>query len=205
MGVDSKAVSELPSGFIPLPLGNEESANGLHYVPWESQISFMDADECCIYQTGFTNSDFIVKFRNEYYVNEEKYLELIEIAGLAAEEHLQTHNFNEVVEIRGAAKTVYDAKVLSLEAVATEPFGDDILTTYHINYTVTPTVSENQRIIVSVETKQGVTYSNLDYIDKETLSVQIRERGGDDIVAVILGSPDYPGLTYRVMAYSSQK
>lgn len=75
---DSKTVKEIPSGFVLLPKDGSWD-NGLHYVPWESQIAFLDDDENCIYQTGFDNSDFIVKYKNEYYANEEKLLELIDI------------------------------------------------------------------------------------------------------------------------------
>ena len=75
-------VREIPSGFIHLPKGGGNWDNGLHYVSWESQISFLDDDENCIYQTGLDNSDFIVKHKNEYYVNEEKILELIDIVNL---------------------------------------------------------------------------------------------------------------------------
>ena len=75
---DAKLVKEIPSGFVQLPKGGSWD-NGLHYVPWESQIAFLDDDENCIYQTGFNNSDFIVKHKNEYYVNEEKLSELIDI------------------------------------------------------------------------------------------------------------------------------
>ena len=73
-------VAKIPSGFVLLPKGGGDWDNGLHYVAWESQISFFDIDENCIYQTGFKNKDFIVKCDNEYYVDEEKLLELINIA-----------------------------------------------------------------------------------------------------------------------------
>lgn len=76
---DAKLVKEIPPGFIQLPKGGSWD-NSLHYVPWESQIAFLDDNENCIYQTGFDNSDFIVKYKNEYYVNEEKILELIDVA-----------------------------------------------------------------------------------------------------------------------------
>ena len=86
--IDAKVVKEIPEGFIPLKEaakweGLSDSERGLRYVAWESQISFLDADLCVggvtIYQTSFNNSAFIVKYNNEYYVNEEKILELINI------------------------------------------------------------------------------------------------------------------------------
>jgi len=77
-GSDAKVVRKIPSGFVHLPKGGGDWNNGLHYVSWESQISFLDSDKNCLYQTGFNNKDFIVKYKNEYYVNEEKLLDLID-------------------------------------------------------------------------------------------------------------------------------
>lgn len=51
----------------------------LRYVAWESQISFLNKDNITIYQTGFNNRDFIVKYKGEYYINTNKYKELVEI------------------------------------------------------------------------------------------------------------------------------
>jgi hypothetical protein len=85
-GSDAKVVRQIPSGFILLPKGGGDWDNGLHYVSWESQISFLDSDENCIYQTGFDNRDFIVKYKNEYYVNEDKILELIDSANSSFEQ-----------------------------------------------------------------------------------------------------------------------
>ena len=73
-----KDVREIPSGFVLLPKGGYWS-DGLYYVIWESQISFLDIYENCIYQTGLDDSGFIVEYKNEYYVNEEKILELLDI------------------------------------------------------------------------------------------------------------------------------
>jgi len=84
-GIDAKVVNAIPEGFVPLPKDLDSLGNGLRYVPWESQISFLDINDVCIYQTGFSNSNFIVKYNNEYYVNEEKLLELIDIANTAFE------------------------------------------------------------------------------------------------------------------------
>lgn len=82
---DAKMVREIPEGFVLLPKEGGGWENGLRYVPWESQISFLDANDNCIYQTDFSNSDFIVKYQNEYYVNEEKLSELIEKANVILE------------------------------------------------------------------------------------------------------------------------
>ena len=84
---DAKTVHKIPSGFTRLPQGGGDWENGLRYVSWESQISFLTADGNCIYQTSFDNRDFIVKYKNEYYVNEKKLSELVDIAASIFEQH----------------------------------------------------------------------------------------------------------------------
>ena len=85
-GSDAKVVREVPVGFIrlsseaiPSYKGGGDWDNGMRHVSWESVISFLDVDKECIYQTSYSNSGFIVKYNNEYYVNEAKILELIDI------------------------------------------------------------------------------------------------------------------------------
>ncbi|MCL2087084.1 MAG: hypothetical protein FWH05_05765 [Oscillospiraceae bacterium] len=87
MWSDAKIVKEIPIGFVYLPKNGGNWGNGLHYVPWETQISFLDIDDNCIYQTGFDNSDFIVKYGKEYYINEENFLELMAVANATFEQH----------------------------------------------------------------------------------------------------------------------
>jgi len=57
--VDPKAIL---SGFISLKEAIDKMDGALRYIPWESQIAFLDADNITIYQTGFDNRDFIVKY-----------------------------------------------------------------------------------------------------------------------------------------------
>ena len=71
-------VRKIPDGFIRLPDGGEYKK--LSWMGWETQIVFMDKDENCIYQTGFNNSEFIVWYKDAYYVNEEKFNKMLEIA-----------------------------------------------------------------------------------------------------------------------------
>ncbi len=48
------------------------SKDALSYVFWESQISFLDTEGTCIYQTSVKNDKFIVKYKGEYYINESE-------------------------------------------------------------------------------------------------------------------------------------
>jgi len=197
-GNDSNMVLKIPSGFVHL---HSNLRNGLNIMPFETQITFLDADGVGIYQTGFKNSEFIVKYKGEYYVNEERLLELIDVAAISPEQRHQTYNVGDTVEIRGTGETIYYVQIISLKDVATEPFYDDILTMYYITYSLTSNTNEKELryFYPIVETKQGVSYSELDFINAETVSVKIRARGADGIGAIVLKSPDYPGLSYRIV------
>lgn len=72
-----KVVFNLPDGFVLLDEAIDSSESIFSYVFWESQISLLDADGICIYQTSVRNDDFIVKYKEEYYVSEIKLAECI--------------------------------------------------------------------------------------------------------------------------------
>jgi len=194
--IDAKVVKKIPSGFIHLWNSLDELENDLHYVAWESQISFLDADEVCIYQTSFANSDFIVKFEDEYYVNEEIFSELIKIADISPETRYRIYALGDEVEVYGIDGNIYIVKITKVEAIKT-----DDLTTYEIKYKVLPNGIESgsRNFIYQVETKEGVTFGEFDFIDEETALFDIPENREKEIEAIILRSPDYMGLTYRVI------
>jgi hypothetical protein len=71
-GNDAKIVFDLPPGFVSLDEEMTLSKDALSYVFWESQISFLDTEGTCIYQTSVKNDKFIVKYKGEYYINESE-------------------------------------------------------------------------------------------------------------------------------------
>ncbi|MPN40314.1 hypothetical protein SDC9_187850 [bioreactor metagenome] len=80
-GIQEKSVERTPPGFVKLStVGDNIETGGLHYIINESQISFLDDNETCIYQTELTNDDFIITYENEFYIYQGKYLELAKIA-----------------------------------------------------------------------------------------------------------------------------
>jgi len=189
-----KVVRQVPKGFIYLEKGDNNWKNGLHYVFWETQISFVDAGRICIYQTSVKNSEFIVQYKGDYYVNEEKLSELMDIAAISIETRHMTYSLEDVVEIRGAGRAVYTVRITALESNKI-----DSVTTYKINYVVTSNVIENEyaSLFAFVETEDGVKYSMFDFIDTETVSIDITQNRKMD--AIVFISPDYPGLTYKVV------
>jgi len=199
---DAKVIGQVPPGFTHMEKGGESWENGLRYVFWEGVISFLDADGITIYQTLLTNSDFIVKNKDEYYINEEKFLELTDIAAISCETRRRVYHFEDAVEIRGAGDTIYTVKIVALETGATRPTYQHGLTTYEIEYTASCNNPENVDWIIrgAVETNTETRYSDFAFLDtaKETLAVQVEIRGNETIEAIVLKSPDYPGLSYRI-------
>ena len=201
--IDAKAVREIPQGFISLKKYEEM---GLRWMPFETQITFLDAEDIGIYSTGFDNSDFIVKYNGEYYVYEKKLSEIIEVATIAPEQRRKTYSLNEPVYIRGASKTVYTVKIKAVEAgEAVEDENKSYkLIPYQIRYVVSSNAPDdeltNNNFICLVETKDGATGNIFDYIDagsERIVSFSIRE--DKKLGSIILISPEYPGLTYRVV------
>ncbi len=75
----------------------------------------MNADNITIYQTGFENRDFIVKYKGGYYINEEEYSELVEISILTMEQQNQTYHLGDTVELCKSATDQYAIKVDAVE------------------------------------------------------------------------------------------
>ena len=193
---DAQVVSEIPSGFTRLPEGGLKG-NDLRYVTWESQISFLDADGICIYQTGFHNSDFILKYKDEYYVNEKKYSELVEIAAFSPEQRCHTYSLGDTIEIRGEGKSYY-VSIISLERRKLSK--NNPYATIDITFSAITHLDEIElnSIFATIETTDGVFYNGFEFINSRTARIEIRDE--HKLAAIVLKSPEYPVISYRVVA-----
>jgi hypothetical protein len=194
---DVKVVSKIPEGFVSLTELNNRADSILDYVFWESQISFVDTPaRICIYQTYVGNRDFIVKYKGEYYVNEAKYLELIDVTVLAQEERKRTYSLGDTVEILSANKKYY----VTITGVEETALNNNRI--FDIKFTATPdtTMEELKSIFSFAELAIGTGKGTGDlsnFVDAETIRLELKpDRRFDTIV---LKSPEYPGLTYRVV------
>ena len=198
-GTRANGVLLLPEGFVKLQSSLEE--NNLRLSGFETQIVILNADDIGIYGTGIKNSDFIVRYWGELYVNEEKIKEIAEIAPIASELRHKAYALGETVEIRGAGATRYFIAIDSLEESETVPLGTDILTTFIVKYSITSNIPSHKDLVLmaQVETLQGARVGSFDSIDIGTAKFQTRSvEGVNKVTAMILRSPDYPGLKYRV-------
>ncbi len=72
---DAKVVSKIPANFILIDDAIASDLKDMRYVFFESQIAFCNSSDECVYQTDVRNSDFIVKYKDKYYINKDKYNE----------------------------------------------------------------------------------------------------------------------------------
>ena len=183
---------EISAGFVILEANYD---NGFHYLLWDNSIAFLDSEDVTIYQTGINDqtNDFIVKRGDAIYVNEERLSELIEIAAIAPEQRQKTYSIDAVVEVRSAENTVYFFRIINLDAEKV----DDI-TTYSIKYEIASNKGANdgKKLITWVETKDGVTYDRLEFIDDNLLHIQTGKNR--ELGSIFLTSPSFPGLTYKI-------
>ncbi|MNW55927.1 hypothetical protein D3C74_336190 [compost metagenome] len=183
----------VPSGFISLNEAIDNMKGTLRYVPWESQISFLDADNFTIYQTGFANRDFIVEYKDEYYINGEKYSELVGIANATVEQRNRTYYLGDTVGLRKSATDQYAVKVDTVEVETV-----DEVVIYTIKFSVDHVDYDYQRkqIFDHVETESGKMIKNFTFVDEGTVQIELLAR--DRIRTIVLKSPDYDECIRKV-------
>jgi len=197
-GGDVKVVLKLPDGFVSLIELNNREDKILRIILWERdiQVSFMDSDNICIYQTTGRDSSLIVKYKKEYFISEAKYTELTEIAILAQKERNRTYTLGDTVEILGVGKNYY------VTITGVDEFALNNNRIFDIMFTVTPDTSMEELISIfsfaeiTVDTRKG-TGDLSNFIDTGTIRLEMKPDRRFD--AIILKSPEYPGLTYRVL------
>jgi hypothetical protein len=191
---DAKMVSKaVPSGFISLKEAIDNMKGSLRYMPWESQIAFLDADNITIYQTGFENRDFIVTYKGEYYINEEKYSELAKIANSTMEQRDRTYHLGDTVGLRKSATDQYAVKVDAVELETVDEVGIYTIkfSVDHVDYAY-----RRKQFFDHIETESGRMIKDFTFVNEGT--VQIKLLAGDKIRMIVLKSPDYDECVRRV-------
>jgi len=188
--VVSKAV---PSGFISLEEAIDNMNGSLSYIAWESQIAFLDADNITIYQTGFEDRHFIVKYKGEYYINEEKYSELVKIANSTMEQRDRTYHLGDTVGLRKSATDQYAFKVDAVEMETVDEVG---IQTIKFSVDHVDNAYQKKQFFDHFETESGRMIKGFTFVNEGT--VQIELRAGDKIRMIVLKSPDYDESFRRV-------
>jgi hypothetical protein len=193
---DSKEVREMPEGFIYLEKEGGNWENGLHYVPFETIISFVDADGINIYQTGYSNSDFIVKQKGEYtyYVNEEKFLEVYDMANTVFEQRNKIYGLGDEVKMRDFGENSYTVKVMGVDMIIQENRAE-----YEIKImVVSPDLAAEETVLFfdHVETEKGEIIKDFTFAGEGKVKVGLPV--DVEIKLIVLKTPEYPECLRKV-------
>ena len=196
---DVKVVSKVPDGFISFNELDNYADNILRCFLWENNVVFSLEGEDnfpTLYQASIRDSDVIVRYQEEYYINEAKFLELTKIAIIAREERKQEYRLGDKIEILGAGKNY----CITITGVEEKKIADK--KTLDIKFLLTSDATENdlKSIFSFVEITTGTTKGTgniFDFIDSET--VRFEMKADRKLNAIILKSPDYLGLIYRIV------
>jgi len=182
--VDATDVDKIPAGFVLLDKESEDWIDGLSIVSWESQISFVDADGYCIYQTGYDDGSFIVKHNDKYYVNADQLSEIFEIASDTNDKRGKTYYLGDAVELRGFG----DKYLVTIYGMETRSVNEEALTI--INYSITPSVPSHklEKLFEYVVTDRGA--KNRSFINMTDREVSVKHSADKNISAIVLNSPD---------------
>jgi len=194
---DAGKANQAPQGFILSSELSAQSGSKLSLSFFDNKIAFMAPGFICIYQTHIEDSDYIIEYEGEYYINEERYLELVEIAALAEEKRRLKYKIGDTIEILGEDK-YYNIAITGVE----ETMESDNVKLFDISFSFTEDVSESElkSLFSFVEIKVGSengTDNMFEFIDMNT--VRLKMKPDRILESIILKSPKYSGLEYRVV------
>ena len=188
-GSGVKIVSKVPDGFTVFI-----QSDGLHFIFWENVISFLDADDICIYQSSTNNKNLLVKYNDEYYIHEIIYSSLKKNANLITEQRNRVYSVGDAIILRSAEIIPY---VIKLDEVVIEVSNEEILNT--IKFTVNPEITDYKlrKIFDHLTTIEGSIISEFIYLDEKTAIVKTPKNETVDILT--LKSPDYEKCIRNVL------
>lgn len=167
-------VRTLPSGFIAVESAIEdlESAGALRFLFWSTNVVFQDIEGVTIFQTDVHDSNFIVIYRNAYYVNEERFLEIAEYAINTSEQFNKIYSIGDTIEMRGRRdgdRATYNLRITEVERAIIDEFA-----VYEINFSVYPSVSQNYLLdfFEYVETVNRIRHNEFAFlVEGEPISI----------------------------------
>jgi len=168
-------VQEVPEGFILLPRV-QQFENGLSFMAWNAQWSFFDIDRNNIFSTLIVNTDFIIMYEGELYINEEKFLELYEMADTTVELRSLIHELGEEIALSGGGN---QSRTIVVNTIVREDV--DTMAVYTIEFTLSQDrhVRDHQRrqIFYQAITENGtvieIVFNNSSLINENTIQIQI--------------------------------
>lgn len=185
-----ETVSSVPLGFISLNESLADMDGIINSFFWSSNFGFQDSERATIFQTDVKNSGFIVMYKNEFYINEDKFLGIVDYAMYFYEQINREYNIGDEIRFRGSmsgSRVVFSAKILSVDRINA---GENTL--YEFKFSVYPGVSEEHLLGMFnfAETVNGEKHHNFVLIDSNTVHLEIKgETVIDFIVLSNFGRP----------------
>jgi len=184
----------LPDGFIRLYDAAEKAEGVMSYSFFEDYFSLIDIDGHSVGGSLVTDSSLLVRYQDEYYVNEEKFLEAMEIAKVSPEQRRKRYSLEDAIEMRGIGETIFIVKIVTFDSVK-----KDDVRTYTIKHSITVNTTEFGRkpFINYVTTEDGITLTTYnDYIDTDTVIFDMSKDSEIDTITFL--SPDFPWFDYII-------
>jgi len=166
-------VRSVPDGFISLSEALADKDGIMTRFFWSYSFGFQDSEGVTIFQTDVKNNEFIVMYGDEYYINEEKFLEISSYAKNIYEQMNHEYGLGDEIQIRGVThgnRTIFSIKIISVDRVNASDGS-----VYEIKFSVYPDVSEGHLLEMfnSVETVSGEKYFDFVLVDINTVHVEI--------------------------------
>ena len=184
-------VNVVPSGFIALDTAVYELGGILRVLGWSDNIVFMDIEDVNIFQMSFANEEFIVRYRGEFYVNEKRFLEIVEVASNIYIQFNKIYRIGDVMEIRGIANGARIAYEIMITTTQRRIVDNSAI--YDIKFHVSPNVPKDRLLefFERIETINGDTYHEFILIDEETVRIKIDNNDAIDLILLTnLGRPN---------------
>lgn len=183
----AKRVYKMPEGYIPLQKIYEYTEGKLRYIGTDhNSVLIRDSDDMFIhnFNISLNNSWFIVRYKDEYYINEIEYEKLLRDAKIIAEQRNRIYNLGDAVMLRGSEIVPW---IIIIDSLEMESIGESVA--YTIKFTTNPSVSENKilKIFGHVETDKGTIINEFAFVDEGTVQVELP--AGEKIGMLILTSP----------------
>ncbi|MCL2425580.1 MAG: hypothetical protein FWD05_04490 [Oscillospiraceae bacterium] len=165
-------VREVPMGFVALDTAIREYDGVLSYLFWSTNFVIQDSEDVTIFQTDVKNSQVIVLYRNVYYINEEKFLEILEYAIDIYEQQSRIYEVGEMIEIRGLKDGNRIDFHIVITSIERNVLNENAL--YIINFLVDPIISDDYLLEFFYRvTTQGGNHSDFQLIDINTVHIEV--------------------------------
>ena len=168
-----RIVSTLPDGFTPLSIATENTYGLLRTFFWSTNFVIQDSEGVTVFQTDVHDDSFIVIYRNQYYICEEQFSQILDNAMRIYEQLNRTYSVGETMEIRGSynnRRSTYTITITSVERVEM-----DTVAVYEINFSIFPSV-DSRYIIGFFEAavlQSGDRLYDFALINDEQVSIEI--------------------------------